>query len=65
MKNPKKRKRSPSATSGMTLRPRNKMRKLNGGSEDGGDEDVTYNPDAANAAGASYIRYEIIDKKGK
>jgi hypothetical protein len=49
----------------MTLRPRNKMRKLNGGSEDGGDEDVTYNPDAANAAGASYIRYEIIDKKGK
>ena len=53
-------------TSGMTLRPRNKMRRLNGGiSEDGEEEDMTYNPDAANTAGASYIRYEIIDKKGK
>ena len=28
-------------------------------------EDLTYNPDAANSGGASYIRYEIIEKKGK
>lgn len=76
--NPKKRKRSPSASSavsqltarGMTLRSRFKKRKLNESDDDQEDmtemqEDLTYNPDAANSGGASYIRYEIIEKKGK
>jgi hypothetical protein len=78
LKNPKKRKRSPSATSfisqvtaigGMTLRSRHK--RLRGNEEDNvsiteePQEDLTYNPDAANSNGASYIRYEIIEKKGK
>jgi len=56
---------------GMTLRPRNKKRRLNEAEQEDQDiteepqEDLTYNPDAANNNGASYIRYEIIEKKGK
>lgn len=49
----------------MTLRPR-KQRKLNEDEiTEEPQEDLTYNPDVANSNGASYIRYEIIDKKGK
>jgi hypothetical protein len=53
----------------MTLRSRHK--RLRGNEEDNlsiteePQEDLTYNPDAANSNGASYIRYEIIEKKGK
>lgn len=49
---------------GMTLR---KKRKVNEGEDitEEPEEDLTYNPDAANNNGASYIRYEIIEKKGK
>jgi len=51
----------------MTLRPRNKMRKLNESCEDITEEpqeDVTYNPEGAASGGASYLRFEIIEKKG-
>lgn len=54
----------------MTLRSRFKKRKLNNEDEDCGvsqigDEDATYCNGGENAQGASYIRYEIIEKKGK
>jgi len=70
--NPKKRKRSGSlggeasnpTNGGMTLRSRAKKRKLN--------EDATIDPtvndgtyDLANPVGASFLRYEVIEKKGK
>jgi|LauGreDrversion4_2_1035121.scaffolds.fasta_scaffold189605_3 hypothetical protein len=64
-KNPKKRKRSPSAKSaisGMTLRPRNKQRRLNDQCSEI-TEDIKL--DEPKETGASYIRYEIIEKKGK
>lgn len=58
-RNPKKRKRSPSQASGqtgMTLRPRGKQRRLNEELSDiGGEEPV----------GASFIRYEVVDRRGK
>ena len=72
--NPKKRKQQQSDTAPshvtMTLRSRVKKRKLNNEDEDGGisqigDEDATYCNGGENAQGASYIRYEIIEKKGK
>lgn len=52
----------------MTLRSRFKKRKLNNEDEDCVsqiDEDATYCNGGENAQGASYIRYEIIEKKGK
>jgi hypothetical protein len=51
----------------MTLRSRHKKRKLNESVEDVTEEpqeDLTYNPDSAACGGASYIRYEIVEKKG-
>jgi len=58
-KNPKKRKRSPSQASGltgMTLRPRGKQRRLNDDVSDNGGDDVV---------GASFIRYEVVERRGK
>ena len=52
----------------MTLRSRFKKRKLNNEDEEQVsqiDEDATYCNVGENAQGASYIRYEIIEKKGK
>ena len=50
----------------MALRSRFKKRKLNEEDDvtEEPQEDITYNPDAAATGGASYIRYEIIEKKG-
>lgn len=68
--NPKKRKQMSqnSEAPTMTLRSRFKKRKLNNEDEEQVsqiDEDATYCNAGENAQGASYIRYEIIEKKGK
>ena len=65
--NSKKRKLSPSmksGISGMTLRSRFKKRKLNGEEEDESRSQFGMDDDQA-MQGSSYIRYEVIEKKGK
>ena len=46
----------------MSLRSRFKQRKLNDGEE---EEKLNREETCADQGGSSYIRYEIIDKKGK
>lgn len=66
-KNPKKRKRSPSVKSGasqVTMTLRSRYKKLRPNEQNDNDDMVSVIGGDA-PMGASYIRYEIIEKKGK